>query len=298
MSSSVSLASRFFAHLRPGAGSPSPRAELEPVLEEVLARARTAWPRVALETDVFLGYLAERLPPSAEPEQALRAVHASDLFLAAACVHGETQAQAALETHFLPKVAAAATRVLRDADAAAEVVQHLRARLLLSEAGRPPGLAAYLGQGPLAAWLRAAAVRTALNLRRGAGRQARAEEEALAEATFRAEAAQWDPLRERHRTDFQAALAEALAALPSRERMLLRLHVVEGLSLERLGTMYRTHKSTVSRWLARAREEVLEGTRVRLAERLRLSPSELHSVLRDGAGQLDQSLAGLLATRR
>ncbi|WP_395812894.1 sigma factor-like helix-turn-helix DNA-binding protein [Archangium minus] len=60
-------------------------------------------------------------------------------------------------------------------------------------------------------------------------------------------------------------LAEALAALPSRERTVLRLHLVEGLSLERIGTVYRTHKSTVSRWLARAREEVLAGTRSRLA---------------------------------
>ena len=298
MSSPVSLASCFITHLRPGAGRQASSPELEGLLEEVLVRARAAWPRVTLDAQVFVGYLAERLPPSTAPQQALRAVHAGDLFLAAACVHGHAGAQADLEAHFLPKAAAAATRVLRDADAASEVVQLLRARLLLSEAGRAPGLAAYLGQGPLSGWLRAAAVRTALNLRRGAGRQARAEQEVLAEAALRSEEAPWEPLRERHRADFQAALAEALAALPSRERMLLRLHVVEGLSLERLGTLYRTHKSTVSRWLAKAREEVLEGTRVRLVERLRLSPSELHSVLRDGAGHLEQSLSGLLATRR
>ncbi|MFY0527076.1 sigma-70 family RNA polymerase sigma factor [Archangium gephyra] len=102
-------------------------------------------------------------------------------------------------------------------------------------------------------------------------------------------------MRQRHRADFQTALAEALAALPSRERTVLRLHFVEGLSLERIGTAYRTHKSTVSRWLARAREEVLEGTRSRLAERLRLSSGELHSLLRDVPGQLDQSLSALLA---
>ncbi|ATB33229.1 sigma-70 family RNA polymerase sigma factor [Melittangium boletus] len=292
-----SLASRFISRLRPGMGEPASLSELEAMLETVITQARASWPRVALEAERFVEYLAERLPPNAGLEQALRAMHTGELFLAAACVRGDAEAQAALEAHFFPKVTAAATRVLRDADAAAEVAQRLRSRLLLSEAGRPPGLAAYLGQGPLAGWLRAAAVRTALNSRRGAGRQARAEQEVLAEATLRAEAAHWEPLHARHRADFQAALAEAFAALPTRERMLLRLHVVEGMSLERLGTLYRTHKSTVSRWLAQAREDVLEGTRVRLAERLRLSPSELHSVLLDGAGNLEQSLSGLLATR-
>jgi RNA polymerase sigma-70 factor, ECF subfamily len=298
MSSPSSLASQFLSRLRPETPASVASPELETRLEEVLAQARAAWPRVTLDTAVFLGALAERLPRDAAPAQALRAVHAGDLFLASACVHGDAVAQALLEARFLPKAAAAATRVLRDADAVTEVVQHLRTRLLVADAGRPPGLAAYLGQGPLAGWLRAAAVRTALNLRRGAGRQARAEQDVLAEATFHAEPAHWEPLRERHRADFQAALAEALAALPSRERMLLRLHVVEGLSLERLGTLYHTHKSTVSRWLARAREAVLEGTRARLVERLKLSPSELHSVLRDGAGHLERSLSGLLATRR
>jgi RNA polymerase sigma-70 factor (ECF subfamily) len=76
----------------------------------------------------------------------------------------------------------------------------------------------------------------------------------------------------------------------------LRLHLVEGLALERIGAMYRTHKSTVSRWLARARQQVLEGTRARLAERLRLSPDELHSLLRDVPGQLELSLPALLAS--
>jgi hypothetical protein len=48
--------------------------------------------------------------------------------------------------------------------------------------------------------------------------------------------------------------------------------------------------------LARAREDVREGTRARLAERLRLSPSEVHSVLRAEADQWEQTLSGLLAT--
>ncbi|WNG32305.1 sigma-70 family RNA polymerase sigma factor [Archangium violaceum] len=296
-SASASLASLFVPHLRPAAQAYAELPSLETVLTQVLASARAAWPRVRLDDAVFLRHLAERVPPSSEPERSLRTFPTADLFLACACVQGDAAAHAALEAHFLPKVAAAVARVSPGADAASEVCQVLREKLLTPEPGRPPRLADYQGQGPLAAWLRAAAVRTALNLRRSSQRQARAEEEALADATVPGDHPELELLRQRHRTDFQAALAEALAALPSRERTVLRLHLVEGLSLERIGTVYRTHKSTVSRWLARAREEVLAGTRSRLAERLRLSDGELHSLLRDVPGQLDQSLSSLLASK-
>ncbi|MFP2906134.1 sigma-70 family RNA polymerase sigma factor, partial [Pyxidicoccus sp. 3LFB2] len=135
-----------------------------------------------------------------------------------------------------------------------------------------------------------------LNLQRAEGRRARLEEDA--EAGPLAEVAGADVelgyLRQRHREDFQAALSEALAALPARERTVLRLHVVEGLSLERIGAMYRTHKSTVSRQVSRAREQVLAGARQRLAERLQLSSGELHSLMRAVDGALDLSLPSLL----
>jgi RNA polymerase sigma-70 factor, ECF subfamily len=293
MSHPSRLARLFVPHLR---AQLEELPSLDAVLAELLASARTAWPRVRLQDAAFLRHLAERLPSHVELERSLRAVHAADLFLACACVHGDSAALAALEAHFLPRVAAAVSRVEGAADTASEVVQLLREKLLTSEAGRPPRLAEYQGQGPLVAWLRAAAVRTALNLRRTARRQTRVEEEALADATVPQEHPELAHLRQRHRADFQAALAEALAALPPRERTLLRLHLVEGLSLERIGALYRTHKSTVSRWLARAREDVLAGTRTRLAERLRLSSGELHSLLREVPSQLDLSLPALLAS--
>jgi hypothetical protein len=63
----------------------------------------------------------------------------------------------------LPCRLCSVARVHPGADAAAEVCQVLREKLLTSASGQPPRLAGYLGQGPLAAWLRAAAVRTALN---------------------------------------------------------------------------------------------------------------------------------------
>jgi RNA polymerase sigma-70 factor (ECF subfamily) len=291
------LQSQFIPYLRPEARTYADIPALEGVLASLYATGRQAWPTVPLAEEDFLRHVAERLPPAEDPAKVLAGVHAADLYLACACARGERSAHAALERHVLPKAAASVARVRGAGVEPAEVLQRLRERLLVPEAGgRPPRVADYEGGGPLVAWLRAAAVRTALNLQRAEGRRARVEEDA--EGGPLAEVAEMDVelgyLRRRHREDFQAALTEALAALPARERTVLRLHVVEGLSLERIGAMYRTHKSTVSRWVSRAREEVLAGARQRLAERLRLSAGELRSLMRAVDGELDLSLPSLL----
>jgi RNA polymerase sigma-70 factor (ECF subfamily) len=294
MSAQPSLTSLFIPHVRRGERFLAELPALEALLAEVLASARAAWPDLPLSEVTFLPYLAERLPEEGSLLDTLRRQHAVDLYLACACTQGLAAAQAALDTSFLPKVDAAVARVEGSGDGAAEVRQRLRERLFTSEEGRLPHIADYQGTGPLVGWLRAAAVRTALNRRRSERRRARVEEEVLAEGTVTGRDLELDYLRQRHQGDFQAALAEALAALPARERTVLRLHFVEELSLERIGTMYQTHKSTVSRWLARARADVLAEVRRRLAERLQLSDEELQSLLRIVRSQLDASISKLL----
>lgn len=288
------LTSLFLPYLGAESRALADASALEARLEEVLTTVHAAWPDLGVSDEAYLRHLSERLPSGVAPGDALREVHAADLYLACACARGLPAAHAALETGFLSKVGPAVARVERSEEGVAEVRQRLREKLLASEGGRPPKVAEYQGQGPLVAWLRAAAVRLALNLRLSAERRTRAEEEALAEDAVPAGDVEAEYLRRRHREDFQAALAEALAALPVRERTVLRLHVVEGLSLERIGAMYQTHKSTVSRWVAKAREDVLTNARQRLADRLKLSPTELHSLLRAVQSHLDLSLPGLL----
>ncbi|XXF78241.1 sigma-70 family RNA polymerase sigma factor [Myxococcaceae bacterium GXIMD 01537] len=287
------LTSLFIPHLGPEARARVDAGALEPLLAGALAEARAAWPGLPLPEATYLRHLAERLPSQVPPTEALAGTHVADLYLACACAHGLPAAHAALEAHVLSKVGAAVARVERSAEGQAEVRQRLRQTLLTPEAGRAPKVASYQGQGPLEAWVRVAAVRLALNLRRAEERRERAEEAALSEGAVPAGDLEADYLRRQHRADFQEALSEALAALPVRDRTVLRLHVVEGLSLERIGVLYQTHKSTVSRQLARAREEVMARARERLAERLRLSPTELHSLLRAVRDELDLSLPSL-----
>ena len=101
-------------------------------------------------------------------------------------------------------------------------------------------------------------------------------------------------LRTLYRTEFREALAAALAALPDRDRAVLRLRFVEGLELAQIGRMYRVHESTASRWLSAAREAVASATRDGLMARLAVTTATADSVARMVASGLDLSVARLL----
>ncbi|HVE87889.1 MAG TPA: sigma-70 family RNA polymerase sigma factor, partial [Myxococcales bacterium] len=90
------------------------------------------------------------------------------------------------------------------------------------------------------------------------------------------------------------AVEAALKGLSPKERNFLRLYFVEGLTVEQIGAMQGAHKSTVSRWLARARETV--GTQVRqlLGDRLHLSAGDLDSLMGLLQSELELSLLRVL----
>ena len=52
--------------------------------------------------------------------------------------------------------------------------------------------------------------------------------------------------------------------------LLLKLTIVSGLSHEQLANIYSVNQSTVTRWIARARETVLEETERRVCAALRM----------------------------
>jgi RNA polymerase sigma-70 factor (ECF subfamily) len=98
----------------------------------------------------------------------------------------------------------------------------------------------------------------------------------------------------RHRPAFKAAFRAALASLEARERTLLRMQVVDGLSLERIGVIYAVNKSTVSRWLTRAQEQLMDETKSRLRAELALSGGELESLVRAMRSGIELSVAALM----
>jgi RNA polymerase sigma-70 factor (ECF subfamily) len=215
--------------------------------------------------------------------------HAEDRALAAAAAGGDVAALKTLDAMVVAAVARAVARIDPSPAFAALVAQELRTRLLV---GERPRIAEYAGRGPLGGWLRTAAVRIALNLRRG---PADKRHDALS-SKIRAVVSEPEValLRERYKGAFEEALRAALAGLPSRERALLGLSVRDGLTVDAIASLYKVSRATAKRMLARARATLLEDTKHELQARIRMTTSEFHSVARVVWDDLDVSVVKLL----
>jgi RNA polymerase sigma-70 factor (ECF subfamily) len=289
----VSLAALFVANAAGQRDTLPATAELEARLQAMLAAARAAWPDVALPDETFVRHIAERLPSEGDLTAALEATQASDLFLACACAEGDTSAVAAFERDLMSQVATylvgqTALPVSHD-----ELKQLLRMRVLVAEPGAKPRIALYTGRGPLGAWLRIAAIRLAIDLRRARTPDAGGHDEALMMSS-----AVPDPelnyLRNRYNEQFRAAFHETLRKLPARDANVLRLYFLDGVTAEVIGTMYKVSSRTVQRWMIEIRKKIVDETYALLRERLNLSATELGGLLAVVGSQVDVSILRLL----
>ncbi|MDC0713502.1 sigma-70 family RNA polymerase sigma factor [Stigmatella sp. ncwal1] len=260
---------------------------LEALLESYCQAARAQWPTFPWSAERFMRHLARQLPES--PGVSLGSLHAADLYLACACAEGERLALQAFEEHILQRVP---SRLGPLPEATVdEVLQVLRARLLLRRGEAPARIADYSGRGPLLAWVRIIATRIAGELASQQGRQELFDEPP---EVFARMLATDDPERELLREDSRRvlmdALRKALAAMPDRERALLRLHHLHGLTMDRLSAMYGESRSGVARRVAQARERLLALTHAELAVRLNLAGPEVQSLLGLVRSRLDFSL--------
>ena len=165
-------------------------------------------PALKLSAGDFIAHLAARLPPASRPARTLEAVAAEDLYLAFGCASGHAGALAALEQTQLPAVARAVKSLDTTGTLGEEVQQVLRERLLMPRPDGPPRIAGYAGQGPLKAWLKAAAIRHALNLKRPGHREEPVEAQRLADLPLAAPNPELELIRRRHKEHFSEAFAE------------------------------------------------------------------------------------------
>lgn len=255
--------------------------------QAALGDAIAAWPAVRLDAARFAEHAAACL------ERGAAAEHLPDLYLAFAAGSGDPAAIRAFDGQLLPQTDVAVRRIDGARDFLAEVRQALSVHLLVGAEGAPPRISSYEGRGPLVGWLRVAALRIALNLKR-AERPTESDAELLAELADREPDPALRHMKDLYRAELGAALREAIAARPERQRVLLRLHHVDGLRLARIGALYGVHEATASRWLKQATEDVASDAQRRLRERLALSPSALGSVAGMVLSSLDLSLSRIL----
>ncbi len=274
----------------------SPSAAVLAVLRNRWHEAQAPWPNVRIDSEAFIAHCQGLLPD--DPEAAVQAVaglHVSDLYLAYACAVAADPLAVRL---FEDKILAEGADVLKSLDSDStfgdEVRQTVRQRLLVGTEGGGPRLLEYAGRGPLAAWVRITLVRTGLSLRRQQNRQQRQLSDLPDSALGTTGDPELDYLRSRYRAEFEQAFRDACARLPERERAVLRLAVIDGLSVDRIGLVYGVHRATAARWLIRARTLLFEETRRLLTAALGLSPSEFGSLARLVHSQLDVQISVLL----
>jgi RNA polymerase sigma-70 factor (ECF subfamily) len=281
---------------------PGWEARLDAALDEPERTWRAAW----LTREEFAGELAARL--NDDDEDAARwwdHLRPTDLYLASSCARGVAGALDRFEHLYGDEIARTAQRFERAGLPADDLVQALRAKLFTTpgvgsgeERGRDvrPRIAMYTGQGFLQNWLRVTTTRTFIDC-------CRCHPESP-EVPIRNELVavlpepKGDPelhlLKREHVTHFKASFAEAVAALDSADRLLLRQHLVERLTIDQLGALYHLHRASAARRIAKAREALLVATRIALARRLGLAPERLASVLELVASRLEASIERLL----
>lgn len=266
--------------------------DLERELASVLEAAREAWPDVAVPDVTFMRFVGERA--AGAPRSWLLDLPAGDLWLACACARGDATALGHIEREYVPAIDGI-VRGRLDPTLAAEAMQRVRELLFV---GERPRILDYSGRGELGKWLTITAVRTGLRVLREGARETALDDSELGALVDTSADPELEHLRQRYQAEFKQAFADAFAQLEARERNLLRHNVLDGHGVDRIAQLYAIHRSTASRWLTAARAELIKRTKAELRTRLHISPSELDSLLRALADQIDVTLEGILRATR
>jgi len=272
--------------------------DLQRRLWNLVAEGRQAWPGVAVDPQAVAVFVARQLDPETDAEDALDGLRPADLYLAAACATGDTSAINQFDKAYMREVDIALARMRIPGPRASDVKQLVRQRLFVAVAPIEVNgvhfhgkIAEYAGRGDLRRWVRSVAVRTCLNeLRRGKNEILTDDDQLIAQQAIPGDDPEIEYMKRTYSDQFRTAFAEALGNLGAREQTLLRYHHVDGLNIDEIGAIYRVHRVTAFRWLEKAKDQLVRATLDTLRARLKLTPTELDSVLRMIRSQVHLSL--------
>jgi RNA polymerase sigma-70 factor (ECF subfamily) len=258
---------------------------------EIAAAYRAAaqlWPDISVPLERYV----EMLQSAGVATENLRQ-WGGDLYLAYAAGVGDHAAVRAIEKLFISRLPARIRRLGSATDKVSDVLQTVRERLF---SGEVPRIRAYNGAGPLEQWIKVVAIRTAIDLHRTDQSIPRIEGAWLQTVAPRDDAdVSALMMKAEYKRELELAIQELVARLSPRDRAILRLHVVEGVSIDKIAASYGVHRVTVARWVWTAGETLLDGLRGRFRAKFGIVPPEFDSIARMARSQLSIDLAGLLA---
>ncbi|MBL9017126.1 MAG: hypothetical protein JNL83_23265 [Myxococcales bacterium] len=260
------------------------------LVDGLYAQAAAAWPGVEVAQDTFVAAYEAKLggddPPPPTP------AGAAELYLALACSRGDAAGIAAFDREYLAVVPIALAGMKLPAASVEDVRATVRDKLLLADGGRPPRIVEYAGRGRLKGLVQVTATRTAIDRIRHEAKEAELPARDLAGPAN----VELSLIKAQYREAFSAGFAQAVAAASRRDRNLLRLHFLGGVTLEQLAQMYGVHRATVVRWLAAARETVFGKTREHVAATIKAPEEELDEMFELVKSRVELSVERLLAS--
>ncbi|MBA3455664.1 MAG: hypothetical protein H0T42_21395 [Deltaproteobacteria bacterium] len=258
-------------------------------IAQAFAEGSAAYPTVALGREQFASALSTR------DDISLPITHGADLFLAIAGSVGDPAALGRVDA-ILTDAAPSLRRYDSSDSFLTEVLQRVRISMLISEGASAPRIARYDGRASLGAWLGVCVMRMGLYVLRTHRNAREVPTEWVDElAAMPTAHPELEAVRDRYAETFGAAWRGACAALPARQRAVLRMCFVECCSIETIAATYGVHRVTVWRWLEDAKQKLLDGTRARLDERLRPDDPSTQSLLTLVRSKLDLGLSQLHA---
>ncbi len=262
----------------------------ETTLDEAVAEAAKQWPEVVVDAcevkRAFEAKLAEEEPP------AVTVTNVAEVHLAIACARGDTAAIVAFDRANLDVVKMALAGMKLTAATVEDVKSGVRDKLLLADGDKRPRILDYAGRGRLRGLVQVSASRMAIDRIRLEEREA----ELPAREIAAPENLELSLIKAQYRAAFVDGFARAVATASRRDRNLLRLHFLGGVTLEQLATMYGVHRATVVRWLAAAREAVFGATRAHVAEVIGAPADELDEMFDLVRSRVELSVERLLAS--
>jgi len=263
---------------------------VDELVEGLYEEAAAAWPGVTVGKDAFVAAYQAKLAGDDPPP--LVAAGAAELYLALGGARGDTAAIAAFDKEYLAVVPVALAAMKLPAATVEDVRATVRDKLLLADGDKPPRVVDYAGRGRLKGLISVSASRTAIDRIRHEEKEAELPAKEFAGPGN----VELSLIKAQYREAFIAGFTQAVAAASRRDRNLLRLHFLGGVTLEQLAQMYGVHRATVVRWLAAAREAVFGATREHVAEVIGAPDDELDEMFDLVRSRVELSVERLLAS--
>jgi RNA polymerase sigma-70 factor (ECF subfamily) len=267
---------------------------IEGAVRSAIALGRAAWPAITVDPQVFRQALLRGVAGHPDPGHAIGQLCVPDLYLAQACARGDASALDVFGREYLSRIqsflARHAARPLAD-----DVRQLVCERLLLPRSGALPRIGDYLGGGPLQSWLRVVTLRVAANLISKEGRHrdhVDVGNQDLAAAAL-VDVPELTVLEGRYRREFRSAFRRGIAALPSDERAMLKLHFIDGITIRQLEPVLRMSRAAIGRRLLAAQHRLADLVLAELARDTQRPVQALKSVVRVLLSKLQVSLSAL-----